>query len=125
LYVSAIAIAQQPPTFDEADLLDRLDGDTELLVDLVETFLSAYEGQLGELRDCYAAADFVKVARQAHAMKGALLTLSALAARHAIALESAAKEGSVETTELHLRALENELPKLGEDLQAAIARLRA
>lgn len=112
-------------TFDEAELLDRLDGDFELFADLAQTFVDAYRAQMAVLRECLDAADFGALARQAHAMKGGLLTLSARAAAHAVALEVAAKAGQSDKSHGCVEALELELPALANELGAAIVRLKA
>ena len=122
--MSAVAI-RSAATFDEADLLDRLDGDLELLVDLAQTFLDQHGAQLAKLRASLDGGDLVALGKHAHGLKGGLLTLSATSSAHAIVLEDAAKHGQAEACSGAVRALESELPKLAADLQATIARLKA
>jgi HPt (histidine-containing phosphotransfer) domain-containing protein len=122
--VSAVAILPAA-TFDESDLLDRLDGDVELLVDLAQTFVDQHGAQLAGLRASLDQGDLVTLGKRAHGLKGGLLTLSATSSKVAITLEGAAKEGRVEICKDAVRTLEQELPRLAMDLQAAIERFKA
>lgn len=65
------------PALDRAELLDRVDGDIELLGQLVELFNQALPDQLREIDAAIAGNDALRLSRQAHSLKGALLNLAA------------------------------------------------
>ncbi|HEV3331599.1 MAG TPA: PAS domain S-box protein [Bryobacteraceae bacterium] len=85
------------PVFDEAPLLRRLMGDRELAGTIVDNYLQEVPSQLNNLRDRLDAADLPGVRLQAHALKGASATVSAVSL-HAAALEmeQAGKDGQLD-----------------------------
>ncbi|MFT5644340.1 MAG: two-component system sensor histidine kinase/response regulator [Janthinobacterium sp.] len=92
---NAPAVTAWPgPLRDNAAALDMLDGDCELLDELVEMFLQDLAPQSTELRHVGAAGDLPKLGRLAHAQKGAAGAVGANAARLAAsALETACNAG--------------------------------
>lgn len=57
---------------DERGLLERVDGNRELLREVVELFLDSYPRQREELRAAVERADAAEIARVAHAIKGSV-----------------------------------------------------
>ena len=98
---------------DWAAALDRLQGDRELLEELVDVFRDECPKLLTQVRDAVAASDAGKLKLAAHTLKGAL---SNFAARDAVEaarlLEQMGKEGDLAGTDEALAALERELGRL-------------
>ncbi len=57
---------------DVTALLERVDGDRELLAELVELFLEDYPAQLAEIKAAIDAHDPARLARAAHTLKGSI-----------------------------------------------------
>jgi two-component system, sensor histidine kinase and response regulator len=109
-----------PPIRDEAAALALLEGDRELLQELTTMFLGSIDAQLTELVDMDASTMLPRLADLAHAHKGAVGALGAIAARHvASELETACRVGdAVHASELQ-RQLHKALLALMEDLRSA------
>lgn len=79
--------------FDRADLLYTIDGDTEMLEELVDMFLRAAPDQMERIRDALEQGDYPVVQREAHKLKGTSANMRAPSLHAAFAgLEQAAKE---------------------------------
>ena len=63
--------------WDQRKALQRVDGDAELLFDLVEMFFQEYPDQLRCLKQSLAQSDFGAVRKAAHTLKGSLGYLGA------------------------------------------------
>lgn len=88
--------AVHSPSFCRADLLDRLDGDEELLREIVQVFLSEGPGRIEEIRTALQQGDASKIERSAHSMKGAAANISACRLREVTHdIESAARQGAL------------------------------
>jgi two-component system, sensor histidine kinase and response regulator len=88
--------------FEDGEILNKtaalecVEGDTELLGELVELFLQDYPQLLDSLRDAIGENDSTTVKRAAHTIKGALLNFGAKrAADAALELEAAGKQGDL------------------------------
>lgn len=68
------------PVFDEAAILARLDGDQQLLSELITTFLDECPGLMAAVRRATAQNNAAQVAQTAHALKGAICNLTDKAA---------------------------------------------
>jgi len=55
-------------------LLQRVDGDLELLKELVEIFFSTYKANIDNLKDLLESKDFLALEQAAHSFKGTLQT---------------------------------------------------
>jgi signal transduction histidine kinase/CheY-like chemotaxis protein len=66
------ADGQHPPPLNEADLLDRVAGDQELLQELVALFCADCPRMLGDVRAALDSHDADRLQRAAHALKGAV-----------------------------------------------------
>jgi PAS domain S-box-containing protein len=91
-------VAEEPPVFDRADALSRIADDEALLTTLIEMFVADAPSYLADIDVTLAAADWPKLGRAAHTLKGVLATFSArrgelLCGR----LEKAAMAGDGET----------------------------
>lgn len=104
--------------FDRQALLKRVEGDEELLEELVHFFLDHTPRQLDKLRQALKAGDASALGEQAHAIKGAAASLSAEAVRLAAgSLEFSGKNQNLEEAPALLEALIKEFARLQEVLK--------
>jgi HPt (histidine-containing phosphotransfer) domain-containing protein len=108
-------------TFDEAELLDRVDNDTEFLAETVEMLVSDGPTLLGQIRDAIAAGDAMALGQSAHALKGMISNFCAQEA-HAAAfrLESLGKAGDLAPAAPALETMEACLTALLDELSAFV-----
>jgi CheY-like chemotaxis protein/HPt (histidine-containing phosphotransfer) domain-containing protein len=101
---------QQPKLFDRTALLQRLEGDTELLDEVLEIFLDDCPPMLEKIRRAAAGHDAKALLFPAHALKGAAANVCA-SRIHAAALklELMAREDRVVDVEAQVAALEEEI----------------
>ena len=108
---------------DEAAVLERVDGDRELLGHLVGMFFDDTPKVMATLETGIAKADAATVGSAAHRLKGALLTLAANpAGEAALRLEKMGKVGDLSEAQIALDALRQELARLTPVLEALRAR---
>ncbi len=82
---------------DLAEAMSNMDGDAELLQEIVEIFQETAEAQLSTLQQCIEIQDVNQVAILAHAMKGGASNFCARKfVASALKLEMLAKGGSLE-----------------------------
>jgi DNA-binding NarL/FixJ family response regulator len=80
--------------FDERRTLERLDGDVELLAQIMEIFVESFPAQMSDIRDALDRGDAEGIARAAHALRGALSNFSAPEALEVVQrLEQAGRTG--------------------------------
>jgi two-component system sensor histidine kinase/response regulator len=107
----------QPTAFDRDELLGRIDGDRQLLVELVQVFRDSMPAMLAELAAAVAAADAERVHRAGHSLKGTLLNMSAGPAAALVReLDDAARMGDLGQAPDRLVRLRQELQRLDEAL---------
>jgi signal transduction histidine kinase/DNA-binding response OmpR family regulator len=110
---SASTTAPVALAVDQAAMLAAVEGDVELLRELVGLFLEDYPQRVAELRQAIAAGDANTVARLAHALKGAVGNLGAHAAGvAALSLEQAGWAGDMVQIPAAFAALEQEMARL-------------
>ena len=103
--------------FDEA--LENLEGDVELLQDVVEIFMERGQEQLAAIRQAITDADVQTVMIQSHGMKGGSSNFCAKRfGKAALALEMLSKGGSLEGAEEMLDLMVEEFGHLGEKFAA-------
>jgi PAS domain S-box-containing protein len=120
-YIPLDGHAEKDPKdiLDEAALMSRVDGDAQLLSDLVDLFLEEYPHLLEEIRTAIKKEDVKGVERGAHGLKGSTSNLTAKrAADAALKLERLAREGGLLGAEDSLRELEFQLVRLQPALLA-------
>jgi len=99
--------------FDRASLLDRLDGDTELLEQILQVFIVDCSSRLTAVDAALAAGSAQGLATAAHAIKGAALNLSAnRLADVASALEAAGHRGELTDAPALVASLHHEAEQL-------------
>ena len=80
-----------------SEAMINLDGDAELLEEIVEIFVDNANDQLLSIQNCIEAADIKQVAVQAHGMKGGASNFGAkMFVRSALKLELKAKDGNLD-----------------------------
>ncbi len=100
----------EPTYIDRVSLLRRVDGDTELLIELIEIFFTSYPQQISALEEALQNREYLEAEHTAHSLKGALQTFfkGALPAK-ALACEYAAAQGNADNLEVCIAELKVEL----------------
>lgn len=98
--------------FRRHEVLERLEGDEELLRELLQIFLAQSAADLGEMKAAWQAGDTAALGHRAHSIKGAAAGLGAtLLSRRAAQLEEAAKRGDLSAVPVLLQAIQDELER--------------
>ena len=98
---------------DQTALLERVEGDHELLFEMIHLFLEDVPQLLEGMREALKRKDMAVLERSAHSMKGAVGNFSADTTMAAAAqLEKDAKRGDVESSKASLAVLEGALNRL-------------
>ncbi|MBZ5700627.1 MAG: response regulator [Acidobacteriia bacterium] len=121
------ASVPQPPAeevFDLATALRRVEGDRELLTELVSLFEHESAQLLAEMRAALAQHNTQALQHAAHTLKGSAGNLAAaLAYAAAVEVERLAREGDLGHAETALAALEKEMTRLRPALEEFIHRV--
>jgi two-component system sensor histidine kinase/response regulator len=108
------------PSFDTAEALSRVEGDRELLAELIDLFLSEVPRVLSEMQHALALRDAQAIERAAHTLRGSVASFSArTAVQAALSVETLARAGDLDGVGSALAALEGELGQLERDLTRA------
>jgi two-component system, sensor histidine kinase and response regulator len=106
------------PIFDVQDAMERVEGDRELLAELVALFLEDYLSQLDKLHQAIRENHSQQVERLAHSLKSALANLSAKrAANTACQLETLGRAGNLEAALDAICHLQDELRTLTQVME--------
>jgi len=119
----AEANAEEPPkaVFDQRLVLERVEGDKELLHEIIGLFLEEAPRVLASLRQSIARRDSVGLEHTAHSLKGTVSSFGAQAAREAaLRLEVVGRSGDLTHAEPACAELEKEIVSLSQ----ALANLR-
>ena len=113
----SVTMSENPtrPTevIDRASLLERVEGDQELLAEMVNLFVEDTPNLLASMREALQKGDMLLLERSAHSLKGAASNLSAQpAAASAQQLEKDAKQANAESAKKSLLAVEKEVDRL-------------
>jgi len=109
--------SQYDETVDRESILNRLEGNSELLTELVHLFLEEAPQLMDAMRKALEQGDMQTLGRSAHSMKGALGNFLAHTAVSASSrLEDDAKRGDVEAAKAGLATLEVAVDRLLTDL---------
>jgi HPt (histidine-containing phosphotransfer) domain-containing protein len=104
---------------DEESLLARVDGDLELLKEIIQEFLDERPNMVAAIRDALADKDAKAAERAAHSLKGALGVLGATSASEAaLALEALGRGGDLTGSQEAWDKLQEELDRLEPALTA-------
>ena len=106
-------LSQQGEQLDRASLLERVEGDQELLAEMIQLFLADAPHLLEAMRNALQQGDMTLLERSAHSMKGAAGNMSAqVTVSAALQLEQSAKKGDAESSKADLAALEVAVERL-------------
>jgi len=109
--------------FDPESLWDRIDGDMDLLRDLVGIFSREYPGILLRIESAICQGECNDLQKASHKLKGSVLQFSASAAAAAAAkLEEMGRGGSMEGAGASLVTLKSEVGSLMEALNLMMQR---
>jgi len=98
-----------------SEAMENMDGDAELLAEIVEIFVETAPQQFDALAAAIAAGDVADVAIKAHGMKGGASNFCAgKFVGSALKLEQLAKSGTLEGAEDLLAAMRSDYAELGE-----------
>jgi HPt (histidine-containing phosphotransfer) domain-containing protein len=98
---------------DRTAALERVDGDAELLGEIVQLFLEDVDSLQDDIRQAVEAGDAPQIMRTAHRLKGSVATLAATAATaSALRLETLGRNGDVSGAPAAFAQLEAELARL-------------
>ena len=104
--------SDEKDVFDRAELLERVGGDEELCVELLDTFVQDIPARLEELKQALADNDSTLLRQQAHAIKGASANIGAHALREvSFEVEKAGKDRKMDRALPLVGKLERELEK--------------
>ncbi len=108
--------------FNRADLLERLDGDFDLVVELVELFLEDVEEKLRFLRVAIDGGNIPEAEKEAHSLKGAASNVAAEKVCHiAGVIEKACINQDMESVRAGWETLLHAVREVREVLQLEIA----
>jgi two-component system, sensor histidine kinase and response regulator len=107
--VGAPVAVAKPVVFDENALRNRLSGDDELMSDVIRMFLEDLPVRLAKINEAVSAGNADALRNEAHALKGAAASLSALGLFEAAhVLERVAAESHMEAAEAAWRQVSAE-----------------
>ncbi|MGB2652175.1 MAG: Hpt domain-containing protein, partial [Candidatus Acidiferrum sp.] len=114
------------PIWNQAELLDRVDNDRELLRELLGIFKEDFPRTIRSLEEAVAAGDLKNSASLSHSLKGMLSNLGGTRAAEAAAkleklASSAGQNGSLKDA---LSALQSEAASLVPELDAYMTEVR-
>jgi HPt (histidine-containing phosphotransfer) domain-containing protein len=105
-------------TLDRERLMRNVDGDRELLAEIIDLFFDTSAGILEDIRAAVAKADPDALNRSAHQLKGTLANLGAKAASEAAShLETLGRNRTMTGLEQAFRTLETEMQRLEPELR--------
>ena len=112
--------------FDADALWERVDGDVELLRDLMRIFRVEFPGMIGGAEAAFRQGDAAGLAKSGHKLKGSLLQFSGRAgAAAAQQLEELGKTGRVTGAEPLIHTLKQEVELLMKSLNTMVGRMAA
>ena len=107
--------------YDRNAILEILDGDEELLRELVRVFLDDYPDHLAQIHQALDTSDAEQMERAAHTLKGAASNFSAAPVTDkALELENMGKDGDLAQAAEALAALEARMQELHTALQSEL-----
>lgn len=107
------------PAVDRDALIDLLDGDPDLIITLIDSFLEDCPDYMDGIRDAIEDGDAAALEREAHGLKGAAGSLRARPVSEAAqTLEEMGHAGDFSNAEAALDTLEGEVARLTDEFQA-------
>lgn len=107
------------PAVDRDALIALLDGNPDLIVTIIDSFLDDCPDYMDAIREAVETGDAEMLKREAHGLKGAAGSLRAKSASEAAeVLEEMSRSDDFAEAEAALETLEQEIDRLKEDLRA-------
>jgi HPt (histidine-containing phosphotransfer) domain-containing protein len=107
------------PAVDRDALIELLDGNPDLIVTIIDSFLDDCPDYMEAIREAIENEDAATLEREAHGLKGAAGSLRAKSASEAaLVLEEIGHSGDFTEAEAALDTLEREIARLTEALRA-------
>lgn len=104
---------------DKAEILDRVDGDIELLLELIDIFRDDSSRLLSEIRTAVSSEDAARIGQNAHTLKGSVGNFGAAKAYSAAArLEAIGGTGDLLEAGRAFAVLETEMERVQNALAA-------
>ncbi len=108
-----------PPKLNRAAALAQVDGDPELLTEVVDLFLQDYPRLLRQIKESAESGDHQSFQRAAHTIKGSLGIFGAqVAVKIALGLENMGRERNLEFADPAYNQLEEEIKRILPELEA-------
>ena len=109
--------SEESVAFDTTGALVRLEGDSELLMELAEIFSAESDRMLNDVRVSLSANNATALVRSAHVLKGSASSIGGEAvAAVAKALESMGRDAKLDSAHGELQSLERELMRLNAEI---------
>jgi CheY-like chemotaxis protein/HPt (histidine-containing phosphotransfer) domain-containing protein len=117
----AVAPKSDKPVFDRETALDRVNGEAELLDEVIELFLTDAPNRLAEVRTALEQGDPKRLQMAAHSLKGAAGYVGAdRTSAQALKLENLGRRGELSQALDEYQLLEREIESLREAIAASI-----
>ena len=121
LRAPAVAPRSDKPVFDRETALDRVNGEAELLEEVIELFLTDAPNRLAEVRTALEQGDPKRLQMAAHSLKGAAGYVGAdRTSAQALKLEKLGRRGELSQALDEYQLLEREIESLREAIAASI-----
>lgn len=112
---------EESDIFDRSAALERMEGDEELLLEMIELFLEDCPSQMESIRTALASRDPEMLTNAAHAFKGSVGNFGARTSYDAAQrVEELAKESKIDESDAAVSHLEAEVNRLGPRLRATL-----
>jgi HPt (histidine-containing phosphotransfer) domain-containing protein len=99
--------------FDKDEVMERVDGDIELLMDMVELFIADYLKLMSNIKNAITQKDSKELGRSAHTLKGSVSNFSANSVYEiALELETMGRNNDMSNAEEAYTDLEREMERL-------------
>jgi PAS domain S-box-containing protein len=109
--------------FDLAGALQRVEGDREVLEELMQVLKDDCTKIVSEMRQALSSANTEALSRLAHSLKGSSASLSARAVSQAAAeLERQARSGDLASASKQFKTIEREAERLGVEIECLLAK---
>lgn len=110
--------SQYAEKLDRFSILERFEGNQELLTELIHLFLGEAPHLIATMREALQQGDMQELGRSAHSMKGAASNFLANGTQQAASqLENDAKNGDAQSAKASLGTLEGVVERLFQELE--------
>ena len=112
-------MANSNTAIDLDDVLERVQNDTELLLELLDIFMEDYQKKYNQLKEFVPNKDFEQIRNISHSLKGAAGNISAKDFHHYFsAMEQYAVDNNFEGINEMMQNLQKSFPQLQESVEA-------